>query len=781
MKYWAFISYSHRDKPWGDWLHKALESYRIPRPLVGKATVRGEPVPARVYPVFRDREELPTAVDLGAVITSALDQSRYLLVICSPNSARSQWVNQEIINFKRLGRENRVLAIIVAGEPNAADGKPGFSPADECFPPALKFKLGPDGNLSSERTEPIAADARDNKDGKPNALLKLLAGVLGVNYDDLKRRDEAARRRRLRALLALTTSLTLVFAALAATAVWQWRVATERRLVAETRLYQSSIALASGSLQAGRVTAGRDALWRAPAALRNWEWGWLARQLYPTLASFPIHAGRIDPLGSWHGATGERWAILTSNGLLCARWIPGQGFALNTLPQAAGARVDVSTDGRRALICADGVVTLWDCDSAKLLATLTGENEPAWTSAYFLDTAGTRWLASSEDNWRVRNLADGTVLGEISTDGFKPEKILARSRDGLALAFSPLGGTAGLLDSTGRWLAPLDSEAATNGCDFAAFSPDERHAVLLAGDGGVWLLDRQAASTSWRQLRPQEEDLSARNRLPSHAAFTPDGKSLWFVSRQKLYIHDLTSGELHERPISDGFTPARLAATNDLVAIGTEQGHVFFFRTESLRPVASGLAHDGRVIDIAALPADSTNPARWVSAGEDGTLQLWPTPQLVTTTPFLGQPGFPAVNTTSDERRDALATRLGPSLDVVKKAHQGNLHTLALNPAGNRLASGGLDGLVRIWSLPDLEPLLAFHGPGEWMQDIHFSSDPLRLGLHGENFGANAFSLFSIPTALDWKNHPWSPDSTDISPAAESAAFADWQRHTVLR
>src|SRR5437879_6107303 len=112
MKYWAFLSYSHTDKKWGDWLHKALETYRIPRRLVGKESRDGK-VPERVYPIFRDREELPVSADLGANINEALKESRYLIVICSPRSAQSRWVGEEIKTFKRLGSEDRILALIV--------------------------------------------------------------------------------------------------------------------------------------------------------------------------------------------------------------------------------------------------------------------------------------------------------------------------------------------------------------------------------------------------------------------------------------------------------------------------------------------------------------------------------------------------------------------------------------------------------------------------------------------------------------------------------------------
>jgi WD40 repeat protein len=226
FKYWAFISYSHADKQWGTWLHSALETFKVPKALIGATTRTGEPIPRRLFPIFRDREELPTSSDLGSMISRALEESRYLIVICSPRAARSRWVNQEILDFKRLGRADRILALIVDGEPNAADGKPGFSAEVECFPEALKYALGRDGNLDrNQPTEPIAADARPGMDGKTDAKLKLAAGILCINYDDLKRREERRRRRQHRIIISVSSALVLTFATLAAVALWQWRQA----------------------------------------------------------------------------------------------------------------------------------------------------------------------------------------------------------------------------------------------------------------------------------------------------------------------------------------------------------------------------------------------------------------------------------------------------------------------------------------------------------------------------------------------------------------------------
>ncbi len=91
---------------------------RVPKALIGRETRLG-PVPRRLFPIFRDREELPTASDLGSVIEDALGASEFLIVVCSPEAAQSKWVNEEILQFKRLQGEDRLLAIIVDGEPNA--------------------------------------------------------------------------------------------------------------------------------------------------------------------------------------------------------------------------------------------------------------------------------------------------------------------------------------------------------------------------------------------------------------------------------------------------------------------------------------------------------------------------------------------------------------------------------------------------------------------------------------------------------------------------------------
>ncbi|MEZ5915881.1 MAG: toll/interleukin-1 receptor domain-containing protein [Parvularculaceae bacterium] len=148
---------------------------------------------ARLSPVFRDREDFPVAGSLNAAIQAALADSEYQIVLCSPNAAKSKWVNDEVKLFHKLHGPGRVFLVIVGGEPFASK-IPGREAA-ECFPPALRFVLDENGEPTGEAAEPLAADAREEGDGKRYAMLKVAAGMLGVGLDDLVRRDAQRRAR----------------------------------------------------------------------------------------------------------------------------------------------------------------------------------------------------------------------------------------------------------------------------------------------------------------------------------------------------------------------------------------------------------------------------------------------------------------------------------------------------------------------------------------------------------------------------------------------------------
>ena len=70
-RYYAFLSYSHKDKELADWLHRELERFRVPHSLAGKLTANGV-VPRRLSPVFRDQQDLSAGGDLAQEIKAVV-------------------------------------------------------------------------------------------------------------------------------------------------------------------------------------------------------------------------------------------------------------------------------------------------------------------------------------------------------------------------------------------------------------------------------------------------------------------------------------------------------------------------------------------------------------------------------------------------------------------------------------------------------------------------------------------------------------------------------------
>lgn len=215
LRYKAFLSYSHNDAAAAGRLHRRLEAYRIPRRLVGRDTPRG-PVPERLAPIFRDRDELPAATDLSSTVREALARSGALIILCSPHSANSLWVAAEIRVFRELHPDRPILAAVLEGDP------------PDCFPAALRA-FGRDGTWH----EPLATDLRPHRDGMRLGLLKLAAGITGVGLDALVQRDAARRIRRVMAVTAGAVIAMLMMAALTWFALDARREAERQRAEAE--------------------------------------------------------------------------------------------------------------------------------------------------------------------------------------------------------------------------------------------------------------------------------------------------------------------------------------------------------------------------------------------------------------------------------------------------------------------------------------------------------------------------------------------------------------------
>lgn len=205
-QYRAFISYSQQDKAWGKRIHTWLETYRIPDGVV-PVTQPDQ----RLGRFFRDEEDMAAASDIGEIVRRAIENAESLIVICSPRSAQSKWVNAEIHHYRRTGRARKVFAVIIDGVPNSGD------PETECFPPALRAAGDPD-DPDALPIEPLGLDVR--KDGPARTCARLAAGLMGVDFDDLWQRDRRRAEARQRLLIGGLSAISVIFAALTAAAVW---------------------------------------------------------------------------------------------------------------------------------------------------------------------------------------------------------------------------------------------------------------------------------------------------------------------------------------------------------------------------------------------------------------------------------------------------------------------------------------------------------------------------------------------------------------------------------
>lgn len=280
-KYKAFISYSHSNnqgegRKWADWLHHALETYEIPEDLIGAKNSSGQEIPRQLFPIFQDEKELSASSNLSTALTQALDNAEYLIYLSSPRSARSPYVRNEIKHFKKTGKSKQMIALILSGEPEYGDSHTDL----QCFPDELRYNVDAQGNVVYDQPEEVlAADVRiphtqeegftsaeayrqhlhrqgiggtqlksaveEYKKRLDLALLKIIAGILGVPLRELTKRDQAyqlekaKQKHRTIKRVAIAITALAILAVIAGIAAWKQKNSALRNLARS--LYASGI------------------------------------------------------------------------------------------------------------------------------------------------------------------------------------------------------------------------------------------------------------------------------------------------------------------------------------------------------------------------------------------------------------------------------------------------------------------------------------------------------------------------------------------------------------
>ena len=381
-KYAAFISYRHiePDRGWAIWVHDALESYVNPKILRDRADHK------RICRVFRDEEELAASTHLGEDIREALRRSDWLIVVCSPRSKERPYVNAEVDYFRELGRGDRILALLIEGEPATA------------FPPSLyeiRQSLG-EGILDSD--EPLAADVRPNSEMRARKIrrfgkLRLLASILGRRFDDLRGREQ---ERRFRQLVRVATAAIAGLVVVAVLGIEAFR----EKLVADQKTQE--------------VIAEEAAVSQTALAFRE-------------ATTRPVDAAKLA-LASWPRASNDTKTVKLSMTLdALGQILPNLRERLS-ITNAESFAV-FSPDGARIVTAsADSTARLWDAASGRPVATLTGHTDHVTSAAFSRD--GTRVLTASAD--RTARLWDASSGNAIATLAGHTDRVTSA-------AFSPDG------------------------------------------------------------------------------------------------------------------------------------------------------------------------------------------------------------------------------------------------------------------------------------------------------------------------------------------------------
>ena len=184
FKYFAFISYNAKDTSWGKKLQKKLEHYRMPATLCSEHGWERTPI----KPVFF----APTDIQPGGLteeLQERLRSSKNLIVICSPNSAQSEWVGKEIEFFHSLGCTKNIHFFIVHGTPHSGN------PNTECFNPVID-RLGLPEILGANINEKIYRWPWLNRE---RAYVQLISKLLGVEFDTIWQRHKRMLARKVAA------------------------------------------------------------------------------------------------------------------------------------------------------------------------------------------------------------------------------------------------------------------------------------------------------------------------------------------------------------------------------------------------------------------------------------------------------------------------------------------------------------------------------------------------------------------------------------------------------
>ncbi len=256
---WAVLAFAPGDALWADWLYRNLNGYPVPAGMIESATSHGRPRPDCVS-VFPDRRD----PGFAAHYRQALEKSAYLVLVCSPHSAHCPEVDAQICAFKAAGGEERIIALVVEGEPEVALEKAPKTAAPGWLPAWLRWRLKDDAFGAADASEPRIVDARPGRASLKEVRDTLLASLLDVDAWELEVTGSLAHP--VKAACAVAPAPAAVSAPVPAVVKAHAAPAPERKIggTVLTAVISVSMTLATGWWTFGRIETDRQRPLAAP-------------------------------------------------------------------------------------------------------------------------------------------------------------------------------------------------------------------------------------------------------------------------------------------------------------------------------------------------------------------------------------------------------------------------------------------------------------------------------------------------------------------------------------
>lgn len=779
-KYFAFISYKREDEEWAIWIHHELENYHLPISLNGRADL-----PTEFRPIFRDIDELK-AGNLPEQIYNALASSKYLVVICSPNSAKSEWVNKEIKDFIDIGKAKgidnvrNIFPFIVDGHPHANHE------VEECFPKALL-----DLPKNQER---IGGNV--NESGRDKAFVKVLAGMLSsVAFDDLWNRyehDKAEEERlkreererflrvqsRFVAEKVIDISNDSSLAQCLALEVLPKDLGNPNRpftLEAERALRQSSskhIEIMKGhtsnvnalSISAdGKVIASIS----DDFTIRIWdaETGTQIRVLdntHPFGSCIALTEDGKTMISAFFDGAVVIWDVETGEMI----WSFDVKDVFDT-HYTHFSSMSISPDGNRlALSTSEGDIFLIDFNTEE---TLSIEIEPVLSVAFSHD--GKKLVSTSEDGLIIWDLEDGS-RGDIGlNEGVEPEHAYATfSPDDKKIGFL-FDNIIGLLEVTedGRVLTFGKNQVSYVSISFC---DDGNHITTVSEEGeivvwdvetqraiyradGVWgevnyaaysakgdhvglVMDKNTIIKASSKSVCVDKLLADQNEGLFSLAYSPDGKRIVSTSKDGLKIWDVENEKIlfdlighSERVFSAVFSP-----DGKLVASASYDGTVRIWNSIDGKPIkVLNYQSSDYTTDAISSVAFCSDGKHVVSTAHNGEVMEWDVETGVRINSWKHKSDVVYNAAISpDEKTITFSTiynHQGIYLcnlktgEIIKtfKGHTKAVNSVAFSPDGKQIISSGDDKAIICWDVETSRKKWWLEGLSDRVSSAHFSPD----------------------------------------------------------